>query len=212
MLYKNTYWAQFPGLFFLDLHFFLLTALPFCFELLACILPCRNKRILTDWLIDKAISSPSAHLPTTSIAIQFRSGYVSASGRPTEDTDIIRSAESINTFKRLLKSFFIFSLIPWPFILSYSMLYLLLVLICVTRPCNVPRHVTARYKSSFHYCYYYFLAHQHKACRQLKLSIIIIIIIYYYRVQTFWVTGRVCRATPQHQQPRHVTDFHPFIT
>jgi len=35
-------------------------------------------------------------------------------------------------------------------------LYLFLVLICVTRPCNVPRHVTARYKSSF-YHYYYFL-------------------------------------------------------
>ena len=30
-----------------------------------------------------------------------------------------------------------FSLISWPFILSYSMLYLFLVLICVTRP-NVP--------------------------------------------------------------------------
>jgi len=24
-----------------------------------------------------------------------------------------------------------------------------------TRPCNVPRHVTARYKSSFYYYYYY---------------------------------------------------------
>jgi len=33
---------------------------------------------------------------------------------------------------------FIFSLIPWPFIFSYSMLYLFLVLISVTRPCNVP--------------------------------------------------------------------------
>ena len=64
--------------------------------------------------------------------------------------DIIRSAESINTFKRLLKCFFfIFSLIPWPFILSCSMLYFFLVLICLTRPCNVSWHVTVRYKSSF---------------------------------------------------------------
>ena len=45
-------------------------------------------------------------------------------------------------------------LIPWPFILNYSMLYLFLVLICVTCPCNVPRHVTARYESSFYYYYY----------------------------------------------------------
>jgi len=36
------------------------------------------------------------------------------------------------------------------------MLYLFLVLICVTRPCNVPWHVTARYKSSFYYYYYYY--------------------------------------------------------
>jgi len=32
----------------------------------------------------------------------------------------------------------IFSLKPWSFIFSYSMLYLFLVLICVARPCNVP--------------------------------------------------------------------------
>ena len=30
------------------LRLFLLTVLPVCFELLACILPCRNKRILID--------------------------------------------------------------------------------------------------------------------------------------------------------------------
>jgi len=52
MLYKNTY-AQvlkFSSLFSRS-AFFLLTVLPFCFELLACILSCRNKRILIDWLI-----------------------------------------------------------------------------------------------------------------------------------------------------------------
>jgi len=58
--------------------------------------------------------------------------------------------------KMVTLNLFIFSLIPWPFILSYSMLYFFLVLICVTRPCNVPRHVTARYKSSFYYYYYYY--------------------------------------------------------
>jgi len=36
------------------------------------------------------------------------------------------------------------------------MLYLFLVLICETRPCNVPWHVTARYKLSFYYYYYYY--------------------------------------------------------
>jgi len=49
MLYKNTY-AQvlkFSSLFSRP-AFFLLTVLPFCFELLACILSCRNKRILID--------------------------------------------------------------------------------------------------------------------------------------------------------------------
>jgi len=29
-------------------------------------------------------------------------------------------------------------------------------IINITRPCNVPRHVTARYKLSFHYYYYYY--------------------------------------------------------
>jgi len=36
------------------------------------------------------------------------------------------------------------------------MFCLLLVLICVTRPCNVLRHVMARYKLSFYYYYYYY--------------------------------------------------------
>ena len=36
------------------------------------------------------------------------------------------------------------------------MLYLFLVLICVMRSCNVLRHVTARYRSSFYYYYYYY--------------------------------------------------------
>ena len=36
---------------------------------------------------------------------------------------------------------FIFSLIPWPF-----MSYLFLVLICVTRPCNVRWYITVRYQ------------------------------------------------------------------
>ena len=67
--------------------------------------------------------------------------------------DVVRSAESIDTFKRRL---FIFCLIPWPFILSYCMFCLFLVLICVTGPCNVLRHVTARYKLSFYYYYYYY--------------------------------------------------------
>ena len=44
----------------------------------------------------------------------------------------------------------------FPIRLSYSMLYIFLVLICVTRLCIVPRHVTARYKSSFYYDYYYY--------------------------------------------------------
>ena len=34
--------------YFPDLLFFLLTVLPFCFELLSCILSCRNKRMLID--------------------------------------------------------------------------------------------------------------------------------------------------------------------
>ena len=44
MLYKN---IQFFGL-SSRRAFFLLTVLPFCFELLACILSCRNKQILID--------------------------------------------------------------------------------------------------------------------------------------------------------------------
>jgi len=36
------------------------------------------------------------------------------------------------------------------------MFCLFLVLICVTRPCNVLWHVTARYKLSFYYYYYYY--------------------------------------------------------
>ena len=48
--------------------------------------------------------------------------------------------------KDYLNPFYFLSLISWPFIPSYSMLYLFLVLICVTHPCNVPWHVTARCK------------------------------------------------------------------
>jgi len=35
--------------------FLLLSVLPFCFKLLACILSCHNKRILIEWLIDPSI-------------------------------------------------------------------------------------------------------------------------------------------------------------
>jgi len=38
--------------------FFLLTVLPFCFELLACILSCHNKWILINWLIHWLIEIP----------------------------------------------------------------------------------------------------------------------------------------------------------
>ena len=57
---------------------------------------------------------------------------------------------------------FIFSLIPWRFILTCSMLYLFLVLICVMWPCNVPWHVTAPYKLSFYYYYYYYYYYQRR--------------------------------------------------
>jgi len=44
---------------------------------------------------------------------------------------------------------------PFTFV-TFKMYYfcLFLVLICVRRPCNVLRHVTARYKLSFYYYYY----------------------------------------------------------
>jgi len=50
------------------------------------------------------------------------------------------------------------------------MLYLFLVLICVMRPCNVPRCVTARYKSSFYYYYYYYYYVRWSECRRRRLS------------------------------------------
>ena len=99
------------------------------------------------------VSSSWGHLIVPRTRLEFGKRTFAFAGPTAWNSlpDIIRSVNPST-----LSILFIFSLIPRPFILSYSISYLFLVLICETRPCNVPWHVTAPYKLSFYYYYYYY--------------------------------------------------------
>ena len=42
--------------------------------------------------------------------------------------------------------------------------------LCVRRRCGLFPNYAGHYYYYYYYYYYYFLAHQHKACRQLKIK------------------------------------------